>query len=277
MVVAHGVVCATSALLLVALRSDALPRNPRTMGILELLAVAGAFTLAGLVKGVIGMGLPTVSMGLMVLFITPLEAAALVLLPAFLTNVWQMLVGPHLGEVVRRLWPMLLATSLATWACMGFMTGPSAAKYGGGVLGLALIAYAVTALASLEFSVDRSREPWLGPIVGAATGAMLAATGVFVMPGVPYLAAIGLEKDKLVQALGLCFVVATLALTVNVAAAGALNVGVLAPAALAVALAFGGMWVGQFVRARLKPQTFRFWYLIGMLVLGMVLATRLLR
>jgi uncharacterized membrane protein YfcA len=80
-----------------------------------------------------------------------------------------------------------------------------------------------------------------------------------------------------VQALGLCFVVATLALTVNVAAAGALNVGVLAPAALAVALAFGGMWVGQFVRARLKPQTFRFWYLIGMLVLGLVLASRLVR
>jgi hypothetical protein len=31
------------------------------------------------------------------------------------------------------------------------------------------------------------------------------------------------------------------------------------------------------VRARLKPQTFRFWYLIGMLVLGLVLASRLVR
>lgn len=254
-----------------------MPRNPRAMGILELLAVAGAFTFAGLVKGVIGMGLPTVSMGLMVLFIAPLEAAALVLLPAFLTNVWQMLAGPHLGEVARRLWPMLLATCLGTWACMGLMTGPSAAKYGGGVLGLTLIVYAVTALASLEFSVKRSQEPWLGPIFGAMTGAMLAATGVFMIPGVPYLAAIGLEKDKLVQALGLCFVVATAALTVNVAAAGALNVGVLVPAALAVALAFAGMWGGQLVRARLRPQVFRFWYLIGMLVLGLVLASRLLR
>ncbi len=106
---------------------------------------------------------------------------------------------------------------------------------------------------------------------------MLAATGVFVMPGVPYLAAIGLEKDKLVQALGLCFVVATAALTVNVAAAGALNVGVLGPATLAVVLAFAGMWMGQRVRAHLQPQTFKFWYLIGMLALGLVLASRLLR
>ena len=247
------------------------------MGTLELLLVAVAFTAAGLVKGVIGMGLPTVSMGLMVLAIAPLEAAALVLLPALLTNVWQMLVGPHLSEVARRLWPMLLATCLATWACMGFMTGPSAAKYGGGVLGLALIAYAVMALASLEFSVDRGSEPWLGPIIGGVTGAMLAATGVFIMPGVPYLAAIGLEKDRLVQALGFCFVVATLALSVNVAAAGALNTGVLLPASLAVILAFAGMWAGQHVRARLQPQTFRFWYLIGLLLLGLVLASRLVR
>jgi len=247
------------------------------MGILELLIVAGAFTAAGLVKGVIGMGLPSVSMGLLVLFMTPLEAAAIVLLPAFLTNVWQMLAGPDLVQIIRRLWPMLVATCFATWACMGFMTGASAAKYGSGLLGLALAAYAASAMASLEFSVERGAEPWLGPIVGGMTGAMLAATGVFIIPGVPYLSSLGLDRERLVQALGLSFTVATLALSVNVAAAGALNTGLVVPAVIAVALAFAGMRVGQFVRFRLRPQAFRFWYLIGMLLLGLYLATRLLR
>ena len=56
------------------------------------------------------------------------------------------------------------------------------------------------------------------------TGIITAATGVFVIPAVPYLQAIGLEKDQLVQALGLSFTVSTLALAANIARAGALNV-----------------------------------------------------
>src|SRR5262245_4778929 len=58
------------------------------------LFVAAVFALAGLVKGVIGMGLPTVSMGLLAVVMSPLEAAALLVLPSFLTNLWQMIAGP---------------------------------------------------------------------------------------------------------------------------------------------------------------------------------------
>ena len=47
------------------------------------------FLLAGLVKGVIGMGLPTVAMGLLALVLPPAEAAAIVVVPSLVTNVWQ--------------------------------------------------------------------------------------------------------------------------------------------------------------------------------------------
>ncbi|HEY0438739.1 MAG TPA: sulfite exporter TauE/SafE family protein, partial [Xanthobacteraceae bacterium] len=55
----------------------------------QIAAVAAAFVLAGLVKGVIGMGLPTVAMGLLGLAMPPAQAAALLLIPSFVTNVWQ--------------------------------------------------------------------------------------------------------------------------------------------------------------------------------------------
>ena len=52
------------------------------------------FLLAGFVKGVIGLGLPTVSMGLLSLVMAPAKAASLLIVPSFVTNVWQLAAGP---------------------------------------------------------------------------------------------------------------------------------------------------------------------------------------
>jgi uncharacterized protein len=105
------------------------------------------------------------------------------------------------------------------------------------------------------------------------TGLVTGATGVFVIPAVPYLQALRLEKDDLVQALGLSFTVSTAALAVNLGGAGAL-----APAAgaslLALAPALAGMLVGQWLRARVRPERFRFWFFLGLLALGCHLALR---
>jgi len=88
--------------------------------------IAVVFMVAGLTKGVIGLGLPTISMGLLAVVIPPVEAAAILVLPSFVTNVWQMVAGPSLMVVVRRLWPMMLAVCLGTWAGAGLITGATA-------------------------------------------------------------------------------------------------------------------------------------------------------
>ncbi len=65
------------------------------------------FLLAGLVKGIVGMGLPTVAMGLLSLALPPAEAAAILIVPSLVTNVWQLLAGPACGALMRRLWSMM--------------------------------------------------------------------------------------------------------------------------------------------------------------------------
>jgi len=237
--------------------------------------VAAVFMLAGLAKGVIGLGLPTISMGLLVLVMPPVQAAALLALPSLVTNVWQMAAGPSLKEVVQRLWPMMLGVCAGTWTGMGLMTG-AGVRYGTALLGIALVIYALTGLAALRFSIAPRREIWAGPLVGAATGIITAATGVFVIPAVPYLQAIGLEKEELVQALGLSFTISTGALAVNLAAADAINAGLAGPAFGALVMAALGMWLGQALRQRMSPLMFRRWLFIGLLLLGLYLAARAL-
>jgi uncharacterized membrane protein YfcA len=129
-------------------------------------------------------------------------------------------------------------------------------------------------LAALRLVVPRTAEPVLGPVTGALTGGITAATGVFVIPAVPYLQAIGLQRDELVQALGLSFTVSTLALAAALAGVDAFAADLIMPSLLAVIVSLAGMRLGQAVRARLRPQTFRLCFFLGLLALGAYLALR---
>jgi uncharacterized membrane protein YfcA len=239
------------------------------------LLIAFVFALGGLVKGVVGLGLPTVTMGLLAMTMPSLQAAALLIVPSLITNVWQMLAGPALRPAFTRLWPMLLAVCLGTWSGRGLMD-PSYAGLEGLLLGIALLVYALLGLSHIRFHVSRRGEPIAGPVVGLVTGVITAATGVFVIPAVPYLYAIGLEKDELVQALGLAFTVSTIALAINIGATSSTQqmaaLGV--PSAIALGAALAGMAAGQALRDRLSPERFRQVFFAGLAVLGGYLALR---
>lgn len=238
-----------------------------------LVFVLAVFVLAGFTKGVIGLGLPTISMGLLAVVLSPVEAAAVLILPSLVTNVWQMLDGPHLKSLLRRLWLLNLGVCLGTWAGAAFLAGLGG-SYGALALGIALMAYALSGLAALKLGVSASAERWLGPLAGVSTGVITAATGVFVIPAVPYLQALGLTKDELVQALGLSFTVSTLALAVTLGGSVGLGLELVWPSLAGVAVALVGMRLGQAVRTRLLPATFRLWFFSGLLALGAYLAAR---
>jgi hypothetical protein len=236
-------------------------------------ATAGAFLLAGFVKGVIGLGLPTVSIGLLGLLMTPAQAAAILVVPSLVTNIWQAVVGGGLFALARRLWPMLAGICIGTF--MGAALLPHDDNGRATVwLGLALMVYAVFGLVKGHFAVPQRAEIWLGLLMGAATGAITVATGIFVMPGTPYVQSLQFERDKLVQALGLSFTVSTITLALALAHAGQVQTSLAWPSLIALAAALVGMGLGQLIRGKVKAETFRLCFFIGLLLLGGHLALR---
>jgi len=236
-----------------------------------LIFIAFAFLLAGFVKGTLGLGLPTVAMGLLATTMAPGQAIAIVIVPAIVTNIWQTFVGPYLRDILKRLWPLMLGTVVGIWINAGLLTGPYAA-YGTVVLGALLVIYAIVGLSRFNFKVARRDEKWIGGVVGVITGLISAATGVQVIPSMPFMQAIGMERDELVQALGVFFTTATIALAFNLTASGLLTEATALPGAVAMGASFTGMFVGQAVRTRMKPDVFRRWFLISMILLGIYLA-----
>lgn len=238
-----------------------------------LVIVFVTFFFAGLVKGVTGMGLPTVAMAVLGALISPLAAAGLLIVPSFVTNVWQLLAGPSLGQLVRRLWPMIPAIVAGTligssWIASGDTRLTTA------TLGGAIVLYSGYTLFARQPGVPKQAEPWLSPIFGTLTGIVTGGTGIFVVPAVPYLQALRLSNDDLVQALGLSFTVSTVALAAGLGTHGAFRADHVALSAIAVIPALAGMWVGQFVRARISPLAFRRGFLTCLLLLGIEMALK---
>ena len=242
------------------------------MALSTLILVCLVFVLAGFTKGIIGLGLPTIAMGLLAVVLPPAEAAALLILPSLVTNVWQMLDGPHLGRLLRRLWPLNLGVCLGTWLGAALLAGIGG-RHGGLALGVALIAYAASAWPrcawscrarpSLSLAHHRrtdGRHHGGHRRVRHSGGSLPAgdrpAEGRAGAGARPLLHRSRRSRWRL-----------------HWPASTPLP-DLLLPSLLAVVVSLAGMRLGQAVRARLRPQTFRLCFFLGLLALGAYLALR---
>ena len=238
-----------------------------------LVIAAAIFVLAGTVKGVIGLGLPTVSLGLLVLITDLPGAMALMLAPSFVTNLWQGCVGGNLGLLLKRLWPFLLPATVLVWLGGLAITAVDLSLLAA-LLGLLLVAYAVIGIAGVRFAITGDKERWAGPLFGAVNGILTGLTGSFVVPGVMYLQSIGLPRDQLVQAMGILFTLATVALAVSLGGNGMLNRELGLVSAAGVVPALLGMMIGQKIRQCLSAALFRKVFFWSLLVLGLYITIR---
>ncbi|ASP32279.1 sulfite exporter TauE/SafE family protein [Labrenzia sp. VG12] len=228
------------------------------------------FLTAGVIKGLVGFGLPTIGLGLMTVFVGVEAAMVLILWPAFLTNFWQGLFGGHLRSLLSRLWPFLISSVLMLGAGTLILTKlPEGAA--DVLLGLLMIAYAVPLLAGALLVLPARLTTPVGIVTGLVNGVLAGLTGSYTVPGVMYLQAIGLPRDQLIQAMGLLFLLSTLALGASLGSFGLVG-GREAIASLALCIpALSGVWLGQTIRRKVSEAAFRRLVLAAILALGLYL------
>ena len=231
-----------------------------------LVFIAVAFLVAGFIKGAIGVGLPTVVMGLLSIVMPPAQAAMLMVLPALATNIWQMAAGPSLLALLRRFAWLIVTVFVGTFATIRLMTSTGA--FAQAALGAVLAAYGAYGLFARRFEVQRAAERRLSPLIGLITGMLSGATGVFVIPTVPYLTSLKMNSEELVQSIGILAFVCPLALGLALAINGQYRADVAGTSFLALFPALAGMYIGMRLRRRLAAQTFMRWFFVGLIALG---------
>jgi uncharacterized protein len=231
------------------------------------LIVGLTFLLAGLVKGVIGMGLPTVSLGLLTAVVGLPQAMALLIIPSFVTNLWQAVVGGQLLKLLRKHWLFFLTATLA----IGFATLIGRVielAYLSALLGLLLVLYAAINLLGYKLSLSEKQERWSAPLFGSINGVLTGLTGSFVVPGVPYLQALGLDRNQLVQAMGILFTLSTLGLAAGLWGNNRLTCDLVWLSLIGLFPAVLGMVFGQKIRHLLSETQFRKVFFCSVLVMG---------
>ncbi|NQW08677.1 MAG: sulfite exporter TauE/SafE family protein [Alphaproteobacteria bacterium] len=227
---------------------------------LTLVLILAVLLVAGTVKGTVGLGLPTITLAVLTATIGLKEAMTVLLVPSFITNIWQVWQGPGsvapLWALTRRLWLFLVLLFIGSVAAGEALT-LVATDILAALLGVSIVVYAVLGLATPPWPKPGRHEGWLGPSCGLATGVLTGMTGSFVMPSVPYLQALGLPRDQLVQAMGLTFFVATVGLGAALGGRGLIPQDLAVTSTVAVVPALIGMGIGRRLRAHLSETLFR--------------------
>ncbi|MDH3665053.1 MAG: sulfite exporter TauE/SafE family protein, partial [Alphaproteobacteria bacterium] len=218
--------------------------------------IAATFFIAGLVKGTLGMGLPTIVLGVLAAPLGLKEAIGLMLLPSLCANLWQGLVGGALLELLRRFWAYYLV------AILGIAIGVSILAGGRDALLLGLLGSVLCIYTSLNLSGRKlpppplGHERWYSPVAGGLGGVMFGMTGVFIVPGILYLHTLGLKRDVLIQAMGVTFIVITTAIAIFMTGHRILSPQQVMISALALVPLFTGLAIGLRYRQRISEERF---------------------
>lgn len=232
------------------------------------LIVGFTFLLAGTVKGVIGLGLPTISLAVLTVATDLPTAMALLLVPSFVTNMWQALIGGSAFVLVKRLWLFLIMAMAMIWVGASWFTAIKLSNLSA-LLGLLLMAYSGISLMGFKLDLTLRQERWLGPIIGAINGVLTGLTGSFVVPGVMFLQSIGFSRDQLIQSMGILFTLSTLALGFGLHRNNLLTYELGIASSLGLLPAIVGMILGQYIRKQMSETAFRKLFFSALLVLGM--------
>lgn len=236
-----------------------------------LVLIFAIFVLAGLVKGVVGFGLPTIGIGLGALISDIPTAMMLILVPTFFTNIVQIMSAGSIRYVIEKSWAFLVGAvilvPLGLWAVVLFPGFPFER-----LLGLSIVLYSLASLKGFNPVMAMAHNAKLGFGLGLINSVLTGMTGSMSVPGVMYLRSLQLTKDDLLCAMGALFFISTIAMGVSLWWFGkATNELSLLSVLMCVPVAVG-VWVGMSIRKLLSETQFKSLFLYAFAALGTYLA-----
>ena len=243
---------------------------------LEVYLITGLiFLLAGTVKGIVGFGLPLVSITLLTPLYGLVDAIAVMVLPAMVTNFWQALNGGRFTSLWKRLWPLYLSGAVSTVIATSALVQIDV-QWPTVLLGSVILAYSLVGLTAWQPAEPGRRETWLSPATGVVTGLITGLTGVLVFPLTIYFQALNLDRRALFQAMGVYLLMANVALALVFGWQSAFPEEITQLALIGIVAGFVGMALGQRIQAHLSAQQFKRVFFCSLAVVGAYIFLRAL-
>jgi hypothetical protein len=244
---------------LAALLAAVFSREPEVWLIVTVTAI---FLFGGLVKGLLGVGLPLVTIPLLALTMPAPKAIALLSAPVLASNLWQAVEGGHTRAAIARfaplIVPMMLTTVFTVWLTLGMQPGTLNA----------LIAW------QPQLSVDRRRERQWSVGVGLMSGALGGVSAAMGPLLITYLVALRLPREAFVGSISVLNLLGSLPLYVSLCWLGVLGWPEAVLSIAALVPMFVGMSLGKRLRTRVSETAFRRMLLSFLVIIALMLLLR---
>ena len=233
------------------------------------------FALAGLIKGVIGVGLPTVSLALLSFILDIKESIAIVLIPIILTNFYQMIDGKYLKDIIKDTKYFLLFSIISI--IPGFLLLVYFnSKIILGILSLLLILNSIISLSKNTIKIKKPKNKlnqiWIGILTGFSTG----VCSIYTMPLVLMLQSLSYTKDKIIQFMGITFFLFSSIQIILFYSQAMINTKILTYSIFSIIPIFAGLVIGNLIRKRISETVFKNLFNLMLLIMGLVIFARII-
>jgi len=236
---------------------------------------AAAFLCAGAIKGLLGIGLPTVAIALLTLLVDPRIAIALLLFPALSSNAWQIYRGGQVLQTIKWLWPFVISMILIMAVVVPFAAdAPKNTLIL--AIGIMILLWAASSLIKQPPQIPPQFDRLAQLVAGSIAGVTGGLTGLWTPSTGVYLLASRANKDDFVRGVGLLVFSGMLPLTVGYWLNGLLDTRLATYSALMIVPTLLGFALGEYLRRFLRAEQFTKWVLMGFCVLGVSLIWRAL-
>ncbi|MGC6517508.1 MAG: sulfite exporter TauE/SafE family protein [Candidatus Puniceispirillaceae bacterium] len=235
------------------------------------LFVFGCYLIAGTVKGLLGLGLPTTALTILTFLLSPFQALAINLIPMFIANLWQFSRADNIAGLMRRYGYFALSLSVTILAG-SFLTSRLSPDVLRLVVAAAVVIFAIYNLSNRPLHLSPDKDIFWQILFGALAGIMGALTSMWAVPLVMYLLSRNLGAQQFVDAAGFLLLVGCLPLSIGYIATGLVTKAVLLPAIMGTIGALAGFQIGETLRGRLNEALFRRLLLWFFLIMGLRMA-----
>jgi len=238
-----------------------------------IMLAAAVFLLAGIVKGVLGIGLPTISISMLAQFVDPRVAIAFLLLPALITNTWQIYRGGQIKRSAKLLWPFVTVMALVMFVSSLFAARASAKVLILGI-GIMVVLWTLTSFIRTPPKIPQHLERPVQFGLGALAGVMGGLTAIWSPPMVIYLLSIRCDKEDFVRFTGFMILCGTVPLTIGYIVNGLLDKSLAIASGLMIIPTLLGFSVGEYLRRFLGGKQFQMAVLLLFFLMGLNLIRR---
>lgn len=221
----------------------------------------------GAVKGLVGIGIPLVSLSLLSLFLPLADAVVLLPVPIIVANVWQSIVTPHFVSAIRRFWPLVLAMLIGTVVGAHVLAALDAASLNL-LVGTLVVLFALSSFMNPELRLPARFERGVGIVAGVVAGFMGGISALFGPPIILYLASLGLDRETFVGVISSIYLCSAVGLVIVFGSVGVMSQAQLVESAVASVPLMLGVWAGQRYRGGIREAVFRKLLLVVVLGVG---------